>query len=81
VRYAFIREQQAQHAVRTLCRMMRVHPSGYYAWLATPQSRRRREDEALLGHIKHSWLAGVRHFERKNRHFRPSSEGRFQSNQ
>jgi putative transposase len=56
VRYAFIREQQVQHAVRTLCRMMRVHPSGYYAWLATPQSRRRREDEALLGHIKHSWL-------------------------
>lgn len=56
MRYAFIREQQVQHAARTLCRMMRVHPSGYYAWLATPQSRRRREDEALLGHIKHSWL-------------------------
>lgn len=56
MRYAFIREQQSQHAVRTLCRMMRVHPSGYYAWLACPQSRRRREDEVLLGHIKHAWL-------------------------
>jgi hypothetical protein len=49
VRYAFIREQQSQHAARTLCRMMRMHPSGYYAWLACPQSRRRREDEVLLG--------------------------------
>lgn len=36
--------------------MMRVHPSGYYAWLACPQSRRRRDDEVLLGHIKHAWL-------------------------
>jgi len=56
VRCVSIREQQVQHAVRTLCRMRRVDPSGYYAWLATPQSRRRREDEALLGHIEHSWL-------------------------
>ena len=36
--------------------MMRVHPSGYYAWLACAQSRRRRDDEVLLGHIKHAWL-------------------------
>lgn len=56
MRYAFIREQQSQHAVRRLCQMMRVHPSGYYAWLACPQSRRRRDDEVLLGHIKHAWL-------------------------
>ena len=56
MRYAFIREQQSQYAVRRLCQMMRVHPSGYYAWLACPQSRRRRDDEVLLGHIKHAWL-------------------------
>ncbi len=56
MRYAFIREQQAQYPVRRLCQMMRVHPSGYYAWLARPESRRRRDDEVLLGHIKHAWL-------------------------
>lgn len=56
MRYAFIREQQSQHAVRRLCQMMRVHPSGYYAWLACPQSRHRRDDEVLLGHIKHAWM-------------------------
>lgn len=31
VRCAFIREQQVQHAVRTLCRTMVLHPSGYHA--------------------------------------------------
>jgi len=36
--------------------MMRAHPSGYYAWLERPHSRRHREDEVLLGHIKHAWL-------------------------
>ena len=36
--------------------MMRVHPSGYYAWLVCPQSQRDRDDELLLGHIKHAWL-------------------------
>lgn len=56
MRYAFIREQQAQHSVRRLCQMMAVHPSGYYAWLACPCSRRGRENEVLLGHIKHAWL-------------------------
>lgn len=36
--------------------MMRVHPSGFYAWCETPQSPRALEDGRLLGHIKHSWL-------------------------
>lgn len=56
MRYAFIREQQAVHSVRRLCQMMRVHPSGYYAWLERPRSRRAREDDVLLGHVKHAWL-------------------------
>lgn len=36
--------------------MMRVHPSGYYAWRAKPESARTQEDNRLLGHIKQSWL-------------------------
>jgi len=36
--------------------MMGVHPSGYYAWLACPCSRRGRANEVLPGHIKHAWL-------------------------
>ena len=56
VRYSFVREQQAQHSVRRLCQMMGVHPSGYYAWLACPSSKRGRENEVLLCDIKHAWL-------------------------
>lgn len=35
---------------------MRVHPSGYYAWLHIPKSKRQKEDERLLGLIKQFWL-------------------------
>lgn len=35
---------------------MSVHPSGYYAWKASPHSLRAREDQRLLGQIKRAWL-------------------------
>lgn len=44
------------HRVRTLCRVMAVHPSGYYAWKSQPLSNRAKEDRRLAGHIKQSWL-------------------------
>lgn len=58
MRYAFIEIESVVYAVRTLCRMMRVHPSGYYAWLQHRESERTRHDRVLIGHIKHK-LAGV----------------------
>jgi putative transposase len=33
-----------------------VHPNGYYAWRAEPKSARAKDDQRLLGLIKHSWL-------------------------
>jgi len=56
VRYAFIRSEAINYPVRRLCRMMSVHPSGYYAWCTTPESPRAIEDRRLLGPIKQSWL-------------------------
>lgn len=56
MRYAFIKVQSGLHAVRTLCQMMQVHPSGYYAWRQQAESARASEDRRLLGHIKQSWL-------------------------
>lgn len=41
--------------VSAMCQALRVHRSGYYAWLHRPHSRRAREDERLLGLIRQSW--------------------------
>ena len=41
----------------TMCKVLGVHRSGYYAWLRHPASMREREDGRLLGLIKHHWLA------------------------
>ena len=56
MRYAFIKEQEPAHSVRTLCRVMAVHPSGYYAWRSGQRSARAVDDQRLLGRIKQSWL-------------------------
>lgn len=44
------------HAVRRLCHVMGVHPSGFYAWRGEPKSARQRDDERLSGLLKHAWL-------------------------
>lgn len=56
MRYAFIREQASRLPVLTLCGLMDVHPSGYYAWLKQPKSKRSKADERLTGMIKQFWL-------------------------
>jgi len=45
-----------EYPVRRLCQTLKVHPSGYYAWLAEPKSVRAKEDQRLFGLIKHAWL-------------------------
>ena len=42
--------------MRRLCRLLEVHPSGYYAWRNRPASRRACEDQRLLGLIRQFWL-------------------------
>ena len=39
-----------------MCRVLRLHPSGYYAWKAQPESARTQDDRRLLGLLKHAWL-------------------------
>jgi hypothetical protein len=56
VKYAFIRAHQDEFAIRNLCYMLRIHRSGYYAWLNQPKSPRQKDDERLLGLIKQFWL-------------------------
>ena len=56
MRYAFIRVQSAAFSIRRLCDLFDVHPSGYYAWLHQPRSKRAIADARLTGLIKQFWL-------------------------
>jgi putative transposase len=42
--------------VRSLCQLLEVHPSGYYAWRNCPRSTRAIANERLTGLIKQFWL-------------------------
>lgn len=45
-----------QHPIRMMCKMLDVHPSGFYAWRDQPFSMRAKEIQAIVGNIKLSWL-------------------------
>jgi transposase InsO family protein len=51
VKYAFIKEQRAKHAITTLCCVLEVSPSGFYDWLDRPESARTRENRQLVTKI------------------------------
>jgi len=42
--------------VRKLCRLLEVNPSGFYAWLKNPRSKRQKRDTRQAGLIKQFWL-------------------------
>ncbi|MDP4056809.1 IS3 family transposase [Escherichia coli] len=56
LRYAFIRDNTCCWPVRLLCRVLDVHPSGFYSWLQQPHSQRHQADLRLTGQIKQFWL-------------------------
>ena len=55
MRYAFIKGHQLQFTIRTMCRMLCVHPSGFYAWLKKPFSKRAVEDDRQTELLKEAW--------------------------
>lgn len=42
---------QAVHRVTTMCRVLGVSPSGYYAWRTRPMAARTLADVELTAHI------------------------------
>src|SRR3989475_2954608 len=55
--YEFIKAHQNEHGVQTMCRLLNVNHSGYYAWLKKPVSDRAQEDSRLLRLIRASFVA------------------------
>lgn len=45
-----------EFGLAAMCRALHVRRGGYYAWLREPNSVGARDDQRLLGLIKHCWL-------------------------
>lgn len=50
--HGFIEAHRPRYSVRRLCELLKVSPSGYYAWRARPESDRARANRALLTTIQ-----------------------------
>jgi transposase-like protein len=50
--FRFIEAEKANHAVSTMCRVLEVSRSGYYAWCSRPPSERAVANAALVGEIR-----------------------------
>jgi putative transposase len=55
VKYAFIAEHRLLFSIRTMCRCLSVQPSGFYAWLKEPLSRRAKDDRRQTELIRTAW--------------------------
>lgn len=55
--YEFIKAHRKRFDVRTMCRVLEVAPSGYYAWMQEQVCQRALEDVRLLRMIRASYAA------------------------
>ena len=46
--------------VRPMCRILKIHHSGFYAWLKEPVSKKTKDDNRLIGLLKEAWLESGR---------------------
>lgn len=54
--YQFIEANKRRYSVETMCQVLEVAPSGYYAWIKKPISDRAQEDARLLRLIRASFV-------------------------
>ncbi len=55
MRHAFIEAHRAEFSVRSMCRVLMVHFSGFYAWLKEPLCPRAQEDMRQTDLIQLAW--------------------------
>ncbi len=55
MKYAFIALHRLRFSVRTMCRLLHVHPSGFYAWLKNLSSKRASEDKRQTELLFQAW--------------------------
>jgi len=52
MKYEFIEQYQSRFRVTSMCNVLNVSRSGYYAWKSRRPSKRQQINEELLGHIR-----------------------------
>ena len=62
MKYAAITAHLAVYTVAFMCRVLGVAPSGYYAWLRAPTSKRALRDEALVPYVRAAFVASRRRY-------------------
>ncbi len=60
MKFHFIAAYRAEFRVRSLCRVLGVSPSGFYAWVRRPAPRQAQRNTALLVHIRAAHAASRR---------------------
>ncbi len=55
MRYAFVAKHRPIFSVHAMCHCLRILPSGFYAWLKKPLSKRAAEDVRQTELIKDAW--------------------------
>jgi len=70
-----VNANQADFPVRTLCRMLKVSPSGYYAWQQRPLSQRSLDDAVLTERIRAIHAASDDNYGSPNIHAELRDEG------
>lgn len=60
MKYAFIKDNLVYFRVRPMCRILKIHHSGFYAWLKEPVSKKTKDDSRLIGLLKEAWLESGR---------------------
>ena len=55
MKYAFMAEHRGQFRLSSMCRILRLQGSGYYAWNANPKSKRALADDVLVMSIRQSF--------------------------
>jgi putative transposase len=52
MKYGFMEEHREKYKVGSMCEVLKVSRSGYYAWRSRPLSRRQKDNLELLGYIR-----------------------------
>ena len=52
MKYRFMEEHRETYKIKSMCEVLKVSRSGYYAWKTRQPSTRQKDNEELLRHIR-----------------------------